>query len=249
MVIGWRRRLDRAQPHDEAGADACDPYAPHVPVWIAFMDQARWLLDQQQRRDSAFQRTVAALIGFDGLLLAVLVSGDALANFDRLSTGWWAMLAGTACLVVSSFAAVQVLLPRATNSVGAEQTIDAWEEYHSTGEDSGIEKEDSRGREKQHFAAMLLSRTPSQEEPSDRRERAAERWRARLRRPELPTQPLLAAEALATLRAHWTGRSAKFLLFGIIFLAGALFLAPTSHSEPQPSQTSSVDAPRTEEGN
>jgi hypothetical protein len=198
---------------DEQG----DPYAVYVPQWTAFLDQARWLLEQQQRRGTGFQQTAVALIGFDGVLLAVLVSGDALGHVTRYHVAWWATVIGAAFLVLSAVAAVMTILPRATNAVGAGDTFGAWKKLKENG---------SWDRANQHFAEMLLNPSPEPEEPKSRWARLARQWCAWLRLPEPPLQPLEAATHLATVRGRWTTGSAWSLVVGLASLAAALIAAP-----------------------
>ena len=189
----------------------------YVPQWSAYLDQARWLLEQQQRRGAGFQQTAVALIGFDGVLLAVLVSGDALGTVSRYDAAWWATIIGAASLVVSAAAGVMTILPRQTNAVGAKDTLKGW---------AKLKKKGAWDRANQHFAEMLLNPAPKRDAPKSRWARWARRWRTRLRLAEPPTQPLKAATHLATIRGRWTTASAWFLVLGLACLAVALFAAP-----------------------
>jgi hypothetical protein len=171
------------------------PYEHYVPQWTAFLEQARWHLEQQQRRDASLQQGAIAVIGFDGVLLVILVSGSALTSIDKFGVSWWATVAGVALLVLSSLAGVAAVLPRATYVTGPDDTIKAW----------ALHKEEGGwDRVNQHFAEMLLSESSSPRQ-QPRRGRT--------------TQPLLAATQLAAARAKWTASAAVCLVLGLICLA------------------------------
>ncbi len=213
----WSRRGPTGPADVAQATDSGDPFGLYVPQWTAFLGQARWLLEQQQARGARFQETAVAVVGFDGVLLAVLVSGDALSHLPRQGLAWWSAIVGSTLLVLSSLAGVMSIKPRATNAVGASDTLNAWAELKEYG---------SWDRANQHFAEMLLNPSPRNEEPASPRERRAARWRGRLRVPGPPAQPLLAAAHLAGVRGRWAARSAGLLVVGLGCLAVAMIVAP-----------------------
>lgn len=223
-----RRRATTGSVARPQAAAAVDPYDRDRPQFVAYLDQARWLLEQQQRRGASFQQTAVAVIGFDGVLLAVLVSGDSLGSTGRYTGAWWATVTSAALFVLSSLAGVLALRPRATNAVAAGLTIDAWKDLHDQG---------SWNRAHQHFAEMLLSPDPPVAGRPRRADRLRRRWRAFWRLPEPPRQPLLAATHLATVRGRWVTGAAALLVAGLASLGIALLTAQET-ATPDPAAAS-----------
>lgn len=184
-----------------------------MPRFTAFLDQARWLLEQQQRRSTNLQQTAVALIGFDGVLLAVLVSGDSLSTSIRHSTSWWTTVIGAGLIVMSSIAGVMAIRPRPIYVAGADLTVDEWAKLHT---------EATWDRATQHFAEMLLAADPPLTDTSTRVAHVVAWWRTKLRRAPLPRQPILAAEHLSNVRARWSSWAGWLLVAGLACLAATL---------------------------
>lgn len=215
-----------------------DPHAVHLPRFEAFLDQARWLLEQQQRRGEAFQQTAVALVGFDGVLLALLVSGGALTSTTRYTAAWWATIDGAGLFVVSAFCGVCAVLPRAISTVPAAGTIKRWQKFRKKG---------GFNRDALWFADMLLSATPVQGTPSSHWSRMRTTVRRALRRSEPTLQPLEAAERLATTRGLWVLRAGGFLIAGLLSLLLVLLFTSDS-AMPRPDETPSVHTGEVLEG-
>jgi hypothetical protein len=180
-----------------------DPYAPHATAHRAFLDQARWHQDQQRQRTASFQTNAAALLGFNGVLLGLLVTGGMLGNSAVFSIAWWAGLAAVVAFTVSAGISISALVPAGTAVVGAGATIQQWGDHLAQGgyDDSTYQ-----------FAHMLLGTNHTA--AGDRK----------LRRPAT-TQPLRAAEESASKRGRRVLSAGLALLVGVIALAVAL-IAP-----------------------
>lgn len=213
-----------------------DPYDLNAPRFAAFLDQARWLLAEQQRRGASFQQAAVALVGFDGVLLALLIGNDTLRDVDRYSLPWWAAILGALFFVGSAIVGLRALRPTPIYSSKVEATVKAWQTFIT----EGSEKEDVY-----HFAHMLLVTDP----PTEGLKSDPLRWeylRRALGRPSPPTQPLIAAEQLATHRGTLAMRASRLLVGGILALFAFLLSVPPADTQPispqggQPSATSST---------
>lgn len=202
----------------------------HEPKWASFLDQGRWLLEEQQRRGASFQTTAGTLLGFDGVVLGILASNDFLA-----ADGSWSFRAvvgkvGVLALAASAYAAVRVIAPRAAGSVVIDDTLDAWKDFHDDNEHAKV-------RPTQHFAHMLLAKEPA---PATT-ELSRRRW---WKRREGRRQVLYQAADLAEHRSKWTQRSAWSLMGAVVALVLAVFAAPgtpsSSSTTPTPSPTSTT---------
>lgn len=218
-VIFGKRRRSRPEP-------VGDPYASHATRYVAFLDQARWLLEQQQQRGAAFQQNAAVLVGFDGVLLALLISGDALGGVDRLSGLWWVGAAGASLVALSALSGLLAIVPWSTYAVVSADTVSAW---------TKLRTEPTWDTSTYHFAHMLLAESPPARGTNALPARFARWWRLRLRRPQPTTQVLRSAERLATRRGRWTTMSAFLLVAGIVALVLVFFAAPSSRDEPSTS--------------
>ena len=224
----WFGLIRRSRPTPPvAGPDDSDPYAPYQPQFRSYLEQARWLLEQQQRRSQSFQQTAVAMIGFDGVLLALLVSSGALRAAHQ-QVPWGFTVAAALALALSSLAGVATIVPRYTDAVGAAQTVEAWATFKQVG---------GWDQSTEHFAEMLLAADPPLEGKPGPAERVASWFRALARRPEPPRQPLLAATRLASVRGRWAGWSGALLAAGVTCLAVALVVGPAPAPTPAPARS------------
>jgi hypothetical protein len=230
-AVNWSRRKRNVVP-----GPAADDYAAHADRYAAFLDQARWLLDQEQRRGAAFQQSAVALVGFDGVLLTLLVSSSAIGATTRYGLSWWSTVTGATLFALSAFAGVLALVPWSTYFVVSSETVDAWTEFRT---------QPTWNTSTYHFAHMLLAPDPPV--------RGSERWwprvvrkvRALTHRPEPPTQVLRSAERLSSRRGRWTATSGWLLVGGVIALLVGLFALPavSPPAAPQPSSQPSAVQP------
>ena len=197
------------------------------------------MLGQQQERATSFQNVATAILGFDGVLLTILLSADVLGSVERLSLTWYATIAAAGLLAVSATSAVVALLPRSTASTDPNVVLDQWEALHTEG---------SWNNANQTFAEMLLTRSPQYEGNGRLSMRLTNLRRRRRGREPAPLQPVLAATHLATVRGRWASGAGWLMASGLIFLAVALFTtAGSAASEPpfQPAApAATAEAPR-----
>lgn len=117
MIKTWLLRrigvLPEPDPVVPAATTSLPPGLDHDGV-KAFLDEVRRVLDFQQKRSDTFAQRASAILGFDGVIMSVLVAGLALIrNNVDLS---WLMLANVvavdALLVLSAVACLIVIHPR-----------------------------------------------------------------------------------------------------------------------------------------
>jgi hypothetical protein len=74
-----------------------------------FIDAARWLLEWHNRRSEAFTTRAVALLGFVGVVLALILQGADLKDVDGTAwTRWFLLLAVVALLVAALFALLTI---------------------------------------------------------------------------------------------------------------------------------------------
>ncbi len=192
--------------------------AAHRATFGAFLDQGRWLLGEQQRRGASFQANAVALLGFDGIVLGILATGDFLVADDFWSFRSVAGRLAVLLLAVSALCAVRVISPRGAGSVVIDDTLDGWE---------GVYRAPSAGERpfeaEQQFAHMLLARDPVPATPGP----AARRWRSRRTDGK---QVLHDAARLAEFRSDWTRYSGWLLLAALTALV--ILMSTTAENEP-----------------
>lgn len=190
------RRANAALPSAQASLDA------YRHQYVAFLDQARWIYEQHQRRNASFQQMAVALLGFDGVLLAVLVSAG---TRPPVPTAYAAAL-----LVLGATFAVLVIYPWRTYFIDTEGTIEAWEKFHSG----------DLSDEAQLFAQMLLARQSDLVDEQQPTRRGAKR---RYERAAKKRQPLVSIETLGSVRASLLTASCLMMLGAFSMFAWSLF--------------------------
>jgi hypothetical protein len=230
------RAEQRTGPTVESAPDSADLSA-HWRTWDAFLDQGRWLLGEQQKRTSTFQTNAVALLGFDGVLLALLVGTGVVTVTQASPTAWWAARVGAAAIAASALCAVAAVVPRSTGTVATSDTLNGWTDFHVA------ETHDPAYQAAQHFANMLLASDAVESDATGRLARARakilRRVRRWTRREEPSTQVLIAARRLATARGRWTTGAAAFLAAGVLALVVVVYAAPpASEPHPEPSMIS-----------
>lgn len=102
-----------------------------------FIEHARWLLEWHNKRGEAFTTRAVALLGFNGVILAVLLQGAGLEGID--ASGWtWAWLAGTvALLFASALCSLLTILPAEMVMPGVPQ-LRHWWKVHSGAPTAGF---------------------------------------------------------------------------------------------------------------
>ena len=201
------RRARRTKSDDVLEID--DPHGPFQDSYASFLEHARWVVEVQERRGAGFQQTAVAVLGFDGVILTILISlrpsWDSLAS--NLVTGFAALF-----VVVSGIFAVLALVPRGVVVADTEQLLDQWAAIFEPPPDAPIHPTATRAA----LAASLQSRD-LEVVPAPR-----SRWSRRWRRPSgRPLQPIQAAEDLANTRAAHLKRAAWFLVVGLATVVAA----------------------------
>ena len=211
---------DPTEPGDADPAPRTEP-APvdYSSAYAAYLDQGRWLLDQQQRRGATFQTAAITLIGFDGVLLALLVGAEVSGGATTPDAASWAARVGAVLIACSALAGLGAILPLPTLTIGAKGTVEAWAAFLAGG---------GYNREAQHFAHMLLALDAKEEPRTGRLTAATSRWHERRQRKGPPVQVLYAAQRLATLRGRFVTSAAVLLALGLVALVVVVFAVPPS---------------------
>ena len=131
------------------------------PIWRSYLDQARWLVEQHQARDSRFQQAGVGLMTLDGVMLSVIVASSLQAD-PTLSPYECALavVAGSSLVVSAVFAAL-VWLPRSSFTVSTRELVEYWRDLYRTSDAEG-----PSARPDQLFAQQLLEiRTDGKKTP------------------------------------------------------------------------------------
>jgi hypothetical protein len=101
------------------------------------IDHSRWLLEYHDRRGDSISQRAAALLGFVGVILALLPTALALPNQLQMSLGLWASLTASMCgLLLSAVFCVCVVSTRRVGAPAIEQAM-LMLKKHTTGERVG----------------------------------------------------------------------------------------------------------------
>ena len=92
------RRVTSAPDHDSAD----------------FIEQARWLLGWHNARSEAFTTRAVALLGFVGVILALLLQGSGLKGIDPSRWTWTFLVSSVLALLLSASFALRTISPKTT---------------------------------------------------------------------------------------------------------------------------------------
>lgn len=96
----------------------------------AFQDQARWLLEWHNKRNDGFATRSVALLGFTGVILALLPRGLDLNGGVQATGGVRACLVVTAAfLLLTAGFCLLVLAPQRTNAPSIKKFREQWRDY------------------------------------------------------------------------------------------------------------------------
>lgn len=96
----------------------------------AFNDQARWLLEWHNKRNDGFSARSVALLGFTGVILALLPRGLDLDDRIEVTAGIRVALIATAALLLCAAAfCLLVLAPHRTTAPSIQQLREHWRDY------------------------------------------------------------------------------------------------------------------------
>lgn len=94
----------------------------------AFNDQARWLLEWHNKRSDAFSARSVALLGFTGVILALLPRGLDL-NLDATVGIHVSLIATAVLLLLTAFFCLLTLAPKKSDSASIEELRELWRDY------------------------------------------------------------------------------------------------------------------------
>lgn len=200
-------------------------------AYRAFLEQSRWLLDQEQSRSAGFQKNAVAMLGFAGVVLTFLATNDFLAGAQ-----WWSFVGvfGRIAVILFAFSAlfsVRALTPHGTGSVNLEDTIADWAALHN-------DQLEEKPVPLQHFTHMLLAIDAKNTDPTK-----SHRAKSGGGAPRPPLQVLREAKSLADRRADQATWAARLMAGGVAALM-LVVLAPrdTPGTAPGPAPTPIVSA-------
>ena len=202
------------------------PEADWGPAYSAFLAQAQWHLGEHQRRSTNFVTSAVAILGFDGVVLALLVSSNVLAASSTVIL--WVARGGAVLVTASALSALGAMWPRSVNSADRRVTGREWRALFDP------------ARTKDHpvkvFAEMLLfehsAASPEVQEDGDG---SAARPGLRARVTSLISQfwawpiegdaPLEAASNEATVRGKWFTVAVLALALGVGALCAVVWMS------------------------
>jgi hypothetical protein len=91
-----------------------------------FIDQARWLLEWHNRRSEAFASRALAVLGFDGVILALLLQGFGVKGIEATGPVWVFLISTTLLLLCSAALAVSAILPHKVAMPGVDDLRRGW---------------------------------------------------------------------------------------------------------------------------
>jgi hypothetical protein len=91
-----------------------------------FIEQARWLLGWHNARSEAFTTRAVALLGFVGVILALLLQGSGLKGIDPSRWTWSLLVSSVLALLLSAFFALRTISPKLTAMPKVSQLRDWW---------------------------------------------------------------------------------------------------------------------------
>ena len=200
------RSASGSLPAAEPSATA--PGGDWVPTWTMFLDQARWALGEQQKRSTGFATHAATILGFDGVMLALLAGSDLLRDGTSLTV--WAARSAAVLVSASAVCTLGALWPRPVASKDWQLVVDEWDALHRADLPSTPPH--------QLFAHLLLVRNPHIA-PEEKSRRGALRG---------PAQPLAAAASDADTRGNWVRWSGIALTLGVVALLIVVLGSPVA---------------------
>jgi hypothetical protein len=120
----------------------------------AFIAQARWLLEWHNKRSDGFESRAVAILGFSGVIFALLAAGVDLPKGLKLTWGIKdALFLVAALLLITVVCCISVLQPRSSVAPQIEQLRDQWRR-----QSEGL----VRGKARQNIAESLLHGTQAE---------------------------------------------------------------------------------------
>lgn len=93
---------------------------------LVFAEQARWLLEWHNTRSEAFASRAVAVLGFDGVIMALLLQGFGVRGIDATATVWVLLFITAAFLLLSAGFAVATIVPHTVAMPSVQDLRAGW---------------------------------------------------------------------------------------------------------------------------
>lgn len=132
------------------------------PAWSAeetsgFLEQARWLLAWHNDRSEALASRATALLGFIGVILALVLTGAGLKHHRFTGFDWWMLALAAAGLLTSAAGSLATLWTKTVTMPEVTQLRTQWAAYRNDGE----------AKQPSFVEALLRSTNPAEDSPLD----------------------------------------------------------------------------------
>jgi hypothetical protein len=97
-----------------------------------FIDQARWLLQWHNARSESFAGRALAVLGFDGVILALLLQGFGITGIEATESVWLLLLSTTSLLFFSAGWAIATVLPNMVAMPAVRDLRSGWAAHAQT---------------------------------------------------------------------------------------------------------------------
>jgi len=94
-----------------------------------FIEHARWLLEWHNRRGEAFTTRAVALLGFNGVILALLLQGAGLEGIEATDWTWAWLIMSVTALLVAAFLSLLTITPTEMRMPGIPQLRHWWKAH------------------------------------------------------------------------------------------------------------------------
>lgn len=94
-----------------------------------FIEQARWLLEWHNRRGEAFTTRAVALLGFNGVILALLLQGAGMEGIVATNWTWASLILSVGTLLVAAFLSLLTITPTEMRMPGIPQLRHWWGDH------------------------------------------------------------------------------------------------------------------------
>lgn len=95
----------------------------------AFTEQAKWLIDRHLRRSESLATRAAALLGFTGVTLALLLQGIQGFAVDANAWTWTSLILTTAALLTTAFCCIKAISTSEVTIQGSKQLRRWWDTH------------------------------------------------------------------------------------------------------------------------
>lgn len=102
-----------------------------------FTEQTRWLIEQHNARSEAFTTRAVALLGFEGVILALLLQGAGMDGMKASAWTWIWLALTVAPLFISACLCLWAIIPARTHMPSADQ-LRLWWKTHAAAPRAGF---------------------------------------------------------------------------------------------------------------